>query len=778
MGMMSSTYLNRALSLVAFILLSFSVLAQELIFSGRINDLNNQALIAGVKITVHESGLITYSDSLGAFKLPLRPGHYHIHFEKEGYIAQDLNLDHPAVQSLTIQLIPSSIELDELLIEDQFFKLPNANFSQDLTSIRLDEQEQANQIDLANILEEQAGLSALNTGVGISKPIIRGFSGNRVAVIDQGIKQEGQQWGMDHGLEIDPFQVQRVELVKGPAALQYGSDAIAGAIRILPPSLAKEGWSAELRSNYHSNNRALGNSVATDYRKGALALGLRLSQRNYQDFRVPAETFVYNGFVLPITDNTLKNTAGALQSAQSYLSWNTEGYRARYLISAYQQNQGLYPGATGIPRAFDVGNIGDTKDIDLPFQSIGHYKVYTIQNIKIGKHWLEAEMGYQFNDRKERSLPHAHGFEELDSGATLALGLKLHSLQANLRYRFHWRAIDLIAGTAQQYQSNESRGFEYLIPNYTAYQSGVFLLANGKLHEQLHWDGGLRWEYKRQQSPLSTTLWWQDIDSIVVRSPELDRQFSNFAAAAGMVYRPSDKWRLKWHLARSFRAPNVAELSSNGVHHGTFRHEVGNTNLNPEIAWQVDWSASYQNENFLIRFSPFYYYFENFIFLRPTASFSSLPEAGQLYEYQQAPAIQSGAELYFDWHPWSKLHFSNASELILNTNLNTQLPLPFSPPASNLTSLNWEEDQWQLGFSWRYTAAQNRVDRNEAESPQYHLFHLNGSYQFKWRKQELRLHFGLRNIFDQFYLRHLSRYRILNLPEQGRNVIFGISWQM
>ncbi len=778
MGMMSSISLNRVYLSLSLLVFSLVLSAQRDSLQGQIFDGVSGKAIAGVKITVHETELSTFTDSSGNFQIKIKPGHYHLHFEKAQYIAQDMDLDFPKRKRIVMGLFPSNIELEELLIEDQFFNLPSRNYSQELISVSTNEREQAAQIDLGSMLEKQAGLNALNTGVGISKPIIRGFTGNRVAVIDQGIKQEGQQWGMDHGLEIDPFQVQRMELVKGPAALQYGSDAIAGAVRILPEALPKESWTAQIQSNYHSNNQVFGLSAATAYRKGPLAIGLRASRRQYQDFRIPAEEFVYNGFVLPVTDNTLKNTAGELQSAQAYLSWNTDDYRARYRFSVYDQKQGMYPGATGIPRAFDVGDIGDPADIDFPQQRIAHYKIYSIQNVKLGKHWLETEIGYQFNDREERSLPHAHGFNDIDSNATLALGLKLHSAQLNSRYRFHWRSADLVLGTAQQYRKNLSRGFEYLIPNYTAYQSGLFLLANGKFYDRLNWDGGVRWEYKHQSSPESSLPWWQNPDSLAVRSQAVNRSFSNIAAAVGLVYLPSEHWQMKWHFARSFRAPNVAELSSNGVHHGTFRHEQGNPNLNPEIAWQVDLGLEYRQKDFMLRLSPFYYYFENFIFLRPTARFSNLPEAGQLYQYQQAPAIQAGGELYADWHPWSNLHLSNASEVLVNQNLNTQLPLPFSPPWSNLLSVNWEDKNWDAGLSWRYTAAQNRVDRNEAETPAYHLLNLEGSYKFSWRNTDFRFHLALKNVLDESYLRHLSRYRILNLPEQGRNIVLGFSFTL
>lgn len=774
--MTSSAYLNRILLSTGLLFWGLYLSAQSISLRGDVLTLNTAQSLAGVKVTVHETNQITFTDSLGQFYLSLKKGHYHLHFEKPEYAASDIDLVLEAPKQLFIYLSPTRIELNELVIEDSYLRIGSASNSKEVLAINPQGIEQGQNLDLGSLLEALPGVSMLNTGLGISKPVIRGFMGNRVAVIDQGIKQEGQQWGMDHGLEIDPFQAQRMEIVKGPAALQYGSDALGGALKILPDLRPKKKYSASFQSVYHSNNNALGFSASSAFKAGNFSTRLRLSHRQYQDFNVPAEQFTYNGFVLPITEGALKNTAGMLNSLNGSFAWQTDDYRARYLISYYGQEQGLYPGATGVPRAYDVGQIGSPSDIDLPRQEIAHYKLYTLQNIRLADHWLELEAGFQRNDRGERSVPHAHGFEELDSSATLALGLIQDSWQLNARYRIHLWDQEVLLGTAQQIKLNKRDGFEYLIPNFQTYQSGLFALSKGEWSDEWHWDGGLRWEYKQVNSELSTAPWWADIDSLALRSPAISRSFSNVAGAFGVSYKPSPLWLFKAHLARSFRAPNMAELSSNGVHHGTFRHEVGDENLNPERAWQLDMQLELQRETWLLRLSPYFYYFENFIFLRPSARFSLLPEAGQLYLYEQAPALQGGGELFLDWHPIKELHISNALELLLNKNLETSLPLPFSPPWNNRLSLNWEAKKWQFGANWQWTLDQNRVDRNERKTPGFHLFDLNAAYTKTWGTHKLELNMAVQNVFNTSYLRHLSRYRILNLPEQGRNIILGIAY--
>lgn len=776
MEMISSAYLNRIFLCIGLFFAGLSLSAQNATLQGQVLHLTNAQALAKVKVTVHETNQVSFTDSSGRFSLNLKKGHYHLHFEKPDFAAKDIDLVFNESKELTLFLSPTRIELSELLIEDSYLRMGSASNSKEVLAINPKGIEQGQNLDLGSLLESLPGVNMLNTGLGISKPVIRGFMGNRVAVIDQGIKQEGQQWGMDHGLEIDPFQAKRMEIVKGPAALQYGSDALGGALKILPDLAPKNRYEGSIQSVYHSNNNTIGLSAASSFKQGKFYSTLRVSHRQYQDFKVPAEQFVYNGFVLPITDGTLKNTAGQLSSANWNFAWQSNDYRARYLVSYYEQKQGLYPGATGVPRAYDVGQIGPSSDIAFPRQEIKHYKLFTLQNIRLADHWLELEGGFQRNDRAEQSIPHAHGFEELDSSATLALGLIQDSWQLNARYRVHLGDQEILLGTAQQMKLNKRDGFEYLIPNFETYQSGSFALSKGELSEKWHWDGGLRWEYKQVNSELSTSPWWANIDSIAVRSPAINRSFSNLAGAFGVSYKANPFWLFKAHMARSFRAPNIAELSSNGVHHGTFRHEQGSANLNPELAWQLDLQAEFQQETWLLRLSPYVYYFENFIFLSPSAQFSLLPEAGQLYRYQQAPVIQGGAELLLDWHPVKNLHVSNAAELLLNRNLNTNLPLPFSPPWNNRLSVNWETNIWQLGADWQWTLDQNQVDRNERRTPGYHLFALNFAYTKSWKLHQLTFNAAVQNLFNVSYLRHLSRYRILNLPEQGRNIILGFSY--
>jgi iron complex outermembrane receptor protein len=226
--------------------------------------------------------------------------------------------------------------------------------------------------------------------------------------------------------------------------------------------------------------------------------------------------------------------------------------------------------------------------------------------------------------------------------------------------------------------------------------------------------------------------------------------------------------------------PTAAELSMNGVHHGTFRHERGDPDLTSERGWQADLNISYHQQEFLISITPYFNFFQDYIYLRPTVEFSDLPGGGQIFEYTQHDAIYTGGELMVDYHFLKNVHMEINMEYVWNFNLETNLPLPFTPPFSTLAEIEYElpwifgllkKSYLQLGG--RYTSAQRRVDRNENPTDSYFLMHLGAGTDIQLKKQKIKCVISVQNLLNTEYMNHLSRYRWLNLAEQGRN--FNIS---
>lgn len=726
------------------------------------------------------------SDIHGDFTIPvINHGTQILQFTFIGYDTLVAEVEvHSKDVHLDIRLQTSEIELNEVIVIGDHFKTGRMEQSQTVQTIDADFLKQQNSGTLINSIQKIPGISAINTGVGIAKPVIRGMSFNRVLVMEQGIKQEGQQWGADHGLEIDQYNPERLEIVKGPSSLLFGSDAIGGAIRILPPTLpANDHLSGDFFTTYKSNNQLIGTSTGLQGAKNDAFFRLRLSTQDFGDYSVPAESFVYNGFVLPIYNNQLKNTAGKERNISFSLGTHKEWGATSLTISNFHQEAGLFPGATGIPREYQLEDDGDTRNIDLPRQVVNHLKLISNTTVVIGENWLEVDLGYQHNDRKEEGEPHAHGYQPTPDG-DLALGLNLKTVSANARYNHKLgEHINGVFGLQGQWQDNKQLGFEFLLPDFRAANIGGYIYQEYAPNHKFSMNAGLRYDYgfrdidEHIEPDYSTP---EEGDSIM-RNPDIYRRFNDFSAALGFSYYPDIYFNTKLNIGTSFRMPTAPELSSNGVHHGTFRHERGDPDLNSERGVQADWNLTYQRNNIYTLLTPFFGYYNRYIYLAPQAEFSDLPAGGQVYQYTQHDAVFTGLEFNFEYEFVRNWHFRTAAEYVWNKNLETRLPLPFTPPFSIYGELEYAKSISNSSFSYyfirvnyQYFAAQERVDRNEQPTPGYNLVTLAAGFDYKIKNQTAQFRISVNNLFNKAYMNHLSRYRLLNLPEQGRNIVLSL----
>lgn len=750
--------------------------------SGKVIDKENGEPLPGAEIYIHELVLGTITDMNGRFKFRnLKPARYHLHIKYIGYESQfkfvqlDENID-----DVVFELQPSSVELMEVIIESDPFKTGPVEKSLTVQTVSDDFIKKNPGGTLMNSLEKLPGINTINTGVGISKPVIRGLSFNRVIVADQGIKQEGQQWGADHGLEIDQFSPEQVEIVKGPSSLLYGSDGLGGVVVINPPYLASENTvNGEVAGFYKSNNHLLGTSAMAKGNTSGFVYQGRVTVQDYGDYRVPADQFTYNGYLLPINSRRLKNTAGRELNLSGMAGINKNWGFSTVTVSNYHLQAGLFPGATGIPREYQLQNDGDFRDVNLPRQLVDHFKIISLSNILLGGNWLEMSLGFQHNDRNEMGEPHAHGYQPTPDG-NLALGLDLYTYSGNLRYNQVLNDNSkLVYGGQFQHQKNTFDGFEFLLPAFSTTNSGLFIQAQQSIGEVLNLNGGLRYDYghidieQHYESDFST----EDPGDSVLRNLDIKKNFYNLSGAAGLSYFPSHSFNVKINIGSSFRIPTPSELSANGVHHGTFRHERGDPGLSQERGWQLDLNFTYHKEVFHVSLSPFANFFNDFIYLRPVSEFSTLPGGGQVFQYTQNDVIYAGSELYIDYHIQKNFHIETSIEYVWNYNLDTDLPLPFTPPLSGVTEVEYrftenfsvfKNNRFHLGA--RLAAAQNRVDRNENPTEGYVLLFAGGGSVVQIGDQDIELLFSVQNILNTFYMNHLSRYRWLNLPEQGRNI--------
>jgi iron complex outermembrane receptor protein len=609
--------------------------------------------------------------------------------------------------------------------------------------------------NLVKTLEHTPGIHSMDIGSGFSKPMIRGMGFNRISVVENGIKQEGQQWGADHGLELDVFNAEQVVVRKGPASILYGSDAMGGTIELTPYLAPVEN---QIRGEAvvlgKSINAGIGGSLMIGVKKDRWFTKVRYSEQHFGDYRIPTDTIVYLTQKLPVYGRKLKNTAGLERNAAFYTEYRNRRYYADYTISNVYQKVGFFPGAHGIPDIAQVQDDGNSRNIDLPYSNVNHLKISTHQQYAWDQMMGYWDVGFQDNRRQEWSRFHTHYADqtapEKDPDKELELSLQTFSSSLKMKriasdYWEHTAAWDM------QYQQNAMSGYAFLLPAYRRFTSGWAWLS--QYRPDKHWllTGGLRYDFGQMH-----------IDS--------DFRFGDFSGAVGVVWNPDAAQVMKVNIGRSFRLPGANELAVDGVHHGTFRHEQGDASLASEKAWQLDASYTWDNQRVAFSFMPFFSWFGNYIYLRPTGEWSNLPHAGQIYRYTETEAIFAGAEVSLEVNLLRHLNYHFNAEYVHTHNVDEHTPLSFSPPASMRNSLEYRNKKFQTYVEIQSIAAQNRIATNEDPTPGATLIHWGASANLSQGGSETEITVSLQNLLNTRYYNHLSFYRKVEIPEPGRNI--------
>ena len=634
-------------------------------------------------------------------------------------------------------------------------------------------------------MENIPGVQTMDIGSGFSKPMIRGMGFNRIAVLENGIKQEGQQWGADHGLELDAFNIGTVNVLKGPSSLLYGSDAMGGVIDITsPPVPSVDMLFGDVTLLGKSVNGTLGGSFMLGIKKSFWYAQVRYSEQHFGDYRIPTDTIVYLTQKMPVYGRKLKNTAGIERNIGFFAQYQRQRYKANYSVSNVYQKTGFFPGAHGIPDVSRVEDDGDSRNMELPYSKVNHLKVTTLQQYAWEKLVLSGDFGFQNNHREEWSVFHTHyGSQPVpEKDPDKELAFNLNTLSTSVKVRFIGSSSwEHALGWDGQHQRNDISGYSFLLPEYYRSTTGLLWLTTYKPNNVISVSGGMRYDYgyihisSHEDAYLADYLRKQGYDEEQVEhykwnSHAVKKKFGDYSFSLGLVWTPSERHMVKANVGRSFRLPGANELAANGVHHGTFRHEQGDTNLKSEQGWQMDASYNLRYNGFSISVSPFVSWFSNYIFLRPTGEWSVLPHAGQIYRYTGAEALFAGTEATIDIHFLRSFNYRISGEYVYTYNCDEHIPLSFSPPFSMRNPLTWQRKQVMLYAEWQSIARQNRVGRNEDRTPGANLFHLGGSLNIPIRgNQAIEITLTARNIFNTRYYNHLSFYRKVEIPEPGRN---------
>ncbi|MFI3280819.1 MAG: TonB-dependent receptor [Rikenellaceae bacterium] len=633
-------------------------------------------------------------------------------------------------------------------------------------------------------LEYIPGVQSMSVGSGFSKPMIRGMGFNRVSVVEGGVKQEGQQWGADHGLEIDAFNVERVNIRKGSSSLLFGSDAMGGVVEILQPALpTSDGLFGEVDLIGRSVNGLLGGSLMMGLKKGRWLVKARHSEQHFADFAVPTDHVVYLTQIMPLTDGRVNNTAGYERSSSLYARYGGSNFSSAISLSNAYQKAGFYPGAHGVPDPSRVYDDGDLRDVDLPYSTVNHLKVSSLNKYWWSGGWASWDLGYQNNHREEMSEFHTHystqTAPEVDPDLEILLALQNFSSDTKLHIDHSQRLSSEVAWSAA-YQDNQIGGYSFLIPAYRRFTTGVAYVADFEVSDAFRLSGGVRYDFgnisveEYQDEYLADYLLSQGYDESAVeenemRSYNLDRNFGDYSLSLGGVWSVNSQNTLRANIGRSFRLPNANELVANGVHHSSFRHEQGDPTLDSERGWQADLGYEYSSDRISFSLSPYVSWYASYIYLQPTLEWSVLPHAGQIYRYTQCEALFAGGEAALSVNLSKQWQYKASVEYTYSCNIDERISITFTPPTTMRNEISWNKGAFTLSAEWKMVADQNNVGRNEDPTPGANLFGFRAVVSLPFISDGVTMVASVDNIFDTKYLNHLSYYRYVEIPEPGRN---------
>jgi iron complex outermembrane receptor protein len=707
-----------------------------------------------------------------------------------------------SIQTLAQNKNDTIVSLEEVTVQGNSKKNVQMSAPQSVVQVSQTFLKQHFSGSLMQTLEQIPGIKAMSIGSGQSKPVIRGLGFNRMLVAENGVKHEAQQWGDDHGLEIDQFSLDNVEIVKGAGALYYGSDAVAGVINLKNSYIPQKTVEGEINLFGRTNNESIGLAGKIGGRKNRVWYKANFTLIDYADYKIPTDSIQYYSYYIKLKNRRLRNTAGNEYNGGLHLGYLGDNFITNFYISDVYAKSGFFADAHGLEvRLSDIDYDRNRRDINLPYHAVNHFKATNHTAILLDKMSIEGDFAYQNNFRQEFAEPISHGYMPIPP-SSLERQYNKNTLTANVclkmeiaeKHHFH-------AGFNGEYQHNRRAGWGFIIPDFNTSSAGIFLYDKWNITDNLNISGGVRGDY------IYTKIaeyrdWYKTPDEngnekYKIRSESLKRRFTALTYSLGMNYAVGD-WVLKANAGKSFRAPIPKELGSDGVNYHIFRYEKGNPNLKPEESYQFDagvsWTVGAGRALPLLEITvePFVNFFPNYIYLNPTSDYY---EGLQMYYYTQSRVFRWGLEINFNCKIIKQLELNLSGDYLYARQLSGDkkgYTLPFSPPASAtfeikyLPHAKWSGKDGFISVDCRAVAPQNEIVPPENTTTGYTLFNAAAGRTFAFNEKTLqvralratplratplrmRISLQANNLLNRRYYDHTSFYRLIDVPEAGRN---------
>ncbi len=792
-------------------LMSLSVMAQKLTLKGLVNSQNGPVENITVKIVGFNRS--TRSDSTGHYQFNnLSSGNYDLVFSGIGYQSKRVKVTlQRDTAIINTELLSLSSNLNDVVItgvnratELRKSPVPIAVISRK----SMDQNVNTNLIEA--IVKGVPGVTAVTTGPNVSKPFIRGLGYNRVLTLYDGLRQEGQQWGDEHGIEVDEYAITRAEAVKGPASLTYGSDALAGVINMIPytPNMRNGKLKGDFTANYQSNNGMFGSSIGFAYHKNDWKYTFRATGKTAHNYKNKIDGLVYG---------TAFREYNLSAGARVDKTWGS----SKTAITYYDNLMEIPDGSRdSITRKFTRQVLDDGDDIknrpvvpegDLNsyainplHQHIQHFRFYNTSQFKFGTSDLNILIGGQQSVRREYNHPTLPG----QAGLYVVLNTFNYDFKYNLP---DFAGIESTLGINGMYQGNRSKAAtDFPIPDYDLFDVGAFYFAK-KSMGKIDISGGLRldrrnikWDDFYVGTDVKTGFGKQVSATDAtgeLQFPSFNKNYYGLSGSLGFTYNLSEKLLIKANIARGYRAPNITEIGSNGLDPGAHIVYLGNRTFKPEFNLQEDIGIIAYLKDADISMELFNNNIQNYIYQSRLTDADGNPVVivpGNLtYQYQQSKARLYGAEVALNLHPvtikW--LNFNTSLAYTVGLNQNQELLtkygreakyLPFIPPLQVRTEIKATAQksigifaQPYIKIDAAFFGDQDKfyaLDNTETFTPGYTLINGGIGSTLKSRKGKTFCDIFLQadNIFNVAYQSNLNRLKYFEYYNQSPNGRSGI----
>jgi len=723
---------------VLFLLLKVNAQNQ---IKGVVSDTDKQPL-PGTTIFLPELNKGTLTNQTGEFFITNLPcGKVKIQFSFIGYNTQIKTVDVlPGNNIVDVQLTTSIIQSQEVVISGGYVSSQHENAVK-IDILRSKDISLSGTPNFMESLTLVPGVDMISKGQGVSKPVIRGLSMNDILVLNNGVRVENYQFSENHPLGIDYNDVDRVEVIKGPASLLYGSDAIGGVLNFIKENPAPTGKIiGDYRMQLHSNTLGMNNSLGLKGSSEHLFGGLRIGNKTHADYKQGGGYFVPNSRFKEWSLSVNSGYTGEIGTFKIFYDY-------------FKQDLGMT-----VPDVISLFT-EQGRNNDIWYQDLGHHLVSSQNKLYLGRFKWETNIAYQSALRKLQTTLTVP-FVEMNL-STITYESKLY-LPSGKNSEF----IIGIQGMDQANRNKNNRASQFL-PDADVNNIGGMTLAKYTFPGKITLQGGLRYDvYKTETYALGT----EGTESY--HAPVL-KNFSSLSGSLGGTYSINEKWIFRTNLAKAYRVPNLSELTSNGMHGN--RYETGNENLKPEDAYEFDASLHYHGEYLSFDLAGFYNHINNYIYISPTSDTTST--GVDIYRFSQANANLFGGEAGIHFHPKSLkwLHIQGTYSSVTGRQENGNY-LPYIP--AHKFRYEIRADYKKSGFlnhsaiklSVLTALKQDNPSPYETETDGYTLINLSFNTDINVFKQTLVFGIAANNLFDIKYYDHLSTLKPLNYYNQGRNV--------